>query len=115
MKKKTNTIEAVLVVVTALLIFYAFTHYIWFFRFSLIIAIIALFSKAFAGWIAYGLSLLTKLLGFINSRVLLSLVFFLILVPLAFFQRISKKIFWISNGKKNLCTKKEIKFFKQRT
>ena len=91
MKKSNNSIESVLVVVIGLLLFFAFTKQIWFFRSALLIGLLGLLSNTFTGWIAFILQQITRVLGYVNARVLLSLVFFIILVPLAFLQRMFKK------------------------
>lgn len=89
--KREQTLETVLVIAAGLLVVYFFAgyHYIPFIVFALIV--IGVFVKPVANLIAEYWMKLAHILGTISSTVLLSLVFFLVLTPVAWFnKRISK-------------------------
>ena len=58
---------------------------------ALAIGLIALFVKPIAKWIAWAWFKLSDGLAYVNSRILLSIVFFLALVPIALISRIFTK------------------------
>lgn len=60
---------------------------------AMIIGIAALLSKKFAGLCSYVWEKLMAVLGYVNSRILLSAIFFLVLFPISIISRIFRKDF----------------------
>ena len=89
MEKRVKILETMLVLTTALLLFYLLgrQHRIWLLYAALLIGGIGIFfpwlsAKVHAGWM-----LVAKALGWFNGHVLLSLIFFIFLSPLAWLAR----------------------------
>ena len=89
--KKEETLKAHLMIVAGLLIFFLITKNPLFAYISLGLSLVSLFIPPVGMWIAIGWTKLTELLGAINSRILLSLIFFLVLLPVAFISRLFRK------------------------
>lgn len=90
MDKKSKAIESCLVITVGFLVLFALTKNIWLLRASLLVGVSTLLSEWMALRIHEGWSLLAKGLGWFNSRVLLSVVFFVFLTPIAWLARKSK-------------------------
>jgi hypothetical protein len=88
MENKNKSIETVLVITTGLLLFYYFTHNLWLLRAALTISLIGIFLPKVANIIHKGWMLLALGLGWFNGRVLLSLLFFGILLPFAWLAKV---------------------------
>lgn len=87
MEKRLKSLETALVIVTGLLALYFWLKNPWLLRSALAVGLAAVFSpwlseKLHAGWM-----LLAQGLGWFNGRVLLSLVFYLFLTPIAWLAR----------------------------
>ncbi len=72
------------------------------------VGILSLFSEKIANFICKGWYKVAEILGGINSKILLSLIFFVILVPVAFMARI------FSKESKIQLKRKENSYFKER-
>lgn len=89
--EKTRPKETCLVIMTGLLVFW------WFYRIDLLIGlaiavgIIGAFIPYLAKWLDWAWYKLSEMMGFVMSRVLLTLIFFLFLFPIALAARLSKK------------------------
>jgi hypothetical protein len=89
--KKSEPLKTVLTIVAGCLIIFLITQARLLVYLSLIIGLAALSSAALAKGIDYVWMKLARLLSFIMPTVLLSLVFFIILFPLALLSRLFKK------------------------
>ena len=85
--------KAQLVIVTGLLVFYFIfgSRYPWLLYAAGTIGVICIAIPIVGGWIVKGWFKLAEILGAINGRILLSLVFFLILFPIAVLSRLGRK------------------------
>jgi len=80
--------ETILVIVAGMLLLYAYFQNSVFLYIAIGLALIGLISATLSKWITWGWYKLALGLGFVNSRILLSILFFIFLVPLAFLSRI---------------------------
>ena len=83
--------EALLTVTVGMLIIHFLFDVAILSKVALGIGLIGLFVRPLAKWIAWGWYKLSEGLAYVNSRILLSVVFFLALVPIALFSRIFTK------------------------
>jgi hypothetical protein len=81
-------IQTILVILLALLIGWKWTSDLLFFYFSVILSVVVLFSERAMFWIDFLWMKLTWLLSLIIPRIILSLLFYLFLTPLALLSRI---------------------------
>ena len=81
-------IEAILVMAAGFLVLYYFFRIEAFFYIALGVSVLSLMFPFMLDWITKAWFGLAKVLGYINARVLLSLVFFVFLMPFAFLSRI---------------------------
>ncbi len=85
---KNNTpYEALLAIVTALVLAYWFTELRIFLNIALVLALAGLLVKAVARGVDWLWQTLTRALGWVSSRLLLGAVFFLFLTPIAWLYR----------------------------
>ena len=84
-------LEAILGIASGLLFFYWRTDNKWFFYGAAIILLLGLFIRPASQAIAWLWWKLAEGLGWINSRILLSVVFFLFLTPIALLRRLVGK------------------------
>lgn len=87
---QTKNIEAILAICMGLLIVFWFTEIKGFLLGSIILGMTSLLSKRLAAFVARLWFALSEFLGMINSKVILSLLFFLILTPIALLYRLFK-------------------------
>jgi uncharacterized protein involved in cysteine biosynthesis len=88
--KSTSTYQSALTVVVFLLIIWLLSGVTLIAQIAVGVGFLALLSSHIARWIDYGWTKVLAALGWFNSRVLLSVVFFLILAPIAFIYRLVK-------------------------
>lgn len=89
--KRDKTLEAILVVATGLLIFYIiYRHEILLYA-AAALGITGVFIKPLASLFAKGWYLLGDSLGFVVSKVILTVVFYLFLAPIAFLHNLFNK------------------------
>jgi len=81
-------IQTILVILLALRIGWKWTSDLLFFYFSVILSVVVLFSERAMFWIDFLWMKLTWLLSLIIPRIILSLLFYLFLTPLALLSRI---------------------------
>jgi len=93
--------ESLLVISTGFLVLYLIFGLQWMIWIAAGVSILGLMSSTIARWIHTGWMKLAMGLGFINSKILLSIVFFVFLMPVAFLQRL------VSGDKLQLKRKKE--------
>jgi hypothetical protein len=94
-KKQTREkdLETILTICVFLVIFFFIgkAHHKYFLTLSVLLGLIGMFSKFLTAKISWAWWKLSELMGAVMSRVILSLVFFLFLVPIAFLSRIFSK------------------------
>ncbi len=91
MDQRGKHIETLLVIATGMSVFFLLTEKLAFLYVGLSVSVLGL-AIPFAGkYIHLGWMGIAKVLGFINSHIILGAIFFLILTPLALLRRLSKK------------------------
>jgi hypothetical protein len=83
--------KTILVMVTGLLAIALIFKISWLIMVSLVIGLLASFIPAAARWIEWGWLKLAMALGWINSRILLSVIYFVFLLPIAWISRLFTK------------------------
>jgi len=99
--KKEKQIQTMLTIAAGFLAFYLFTHHKWLLITAFVIMLIGIFSDFLTEKIALLWLKLAEFLGNINGKILLSILFFFILTPIA----LLAKLF----GNRNMELKKENK------
>ncbi|MGZ5243277.1 MAG: SxtJ family membrane protein [Bacteroidia bacterium] len=91
--KPQDTYKTILVISTGLLLFYWWKDNIYWLYACLAINILCVFFPIVAHWINKFWFKLATILGWINARILLTIIFFLVLFPVALLRRLlhSKK------------------------
>ena len=89
--KREKALEAILVITTGMLVIYLLTHRPVFLYISLTSGAIGIIFKPLAGWIAILWFKAGDMLGAVVSRVILTVVFFILLVPISFLYRLFHK------------------------
>ncbi|MGB0863575.1 MAG: SxtJ family membrane protein [Saprospiraceae bacterium] len=84
-------VEAILVMVLGLLFFYFLFEKVWLLSIAFGTGMISLLIPFVGKWLVKGWLKLAEGLGWVNSRILLSIIFFLILTPIAIVSRLFKK------------------------
>jgi hypothetical protein len=80
-------LETILVVSTALLLFFLIFDIYWLLYTAFALSVLGLISRTFAKWFNRAWLGLSEALGFVMSRVILTLLYFLILTPVALLYR----------------------------
>jgi hypothetical protein len=88
---KEKSVETCLVISTGLLLIYFVLHQQVFLTIAFIIGAIGIFIKPLAIPISWLWIKLGEMMGFVTSKVVLTVVFFIFLLPIAAFYRIAKK------------------------
>jgi predicted membrane protein len=91
MYSKEKKYETILAIILGLLVIYWFTEIRWLVTVCLALATIGVLWSTGAGWITYIWLKLSHVLGWVMSKVILGLVFYVILVPIALLSRIFNK------------------------
>lgn len=91
MKEKINTYKTTLTIVTALLIIYWYNHLVLFLYVALVIGLIAIFSSYLNNKIAFYWMKLSEILGLIFPKIMLTVLYFLVLTPLALLSKLGRK------------------------
>jgi len=89
--EKNKTTESILAICTGLLLIYFIFKIKVLVLIAFVIGFIGLFITPIANLIHRAWYKFAEILGFVNSKILLSLVFFIFLVPIAFISRIFTK------------------------
>lgn len=87
MEKRLKSLESCLVITVGFLFLFLWLKNPWLLRIALVVGALGAFSPWAAAKIHEGWSLLARGLGWFNGRVLLSVVFFLFLTPIAWLAR----------------------------
>jgi hypothetical protein len=82
-----KSLETILVLCTALVVVFLVTDIRHFLTAAVVLGVIGIFSKVLSHWIHLGWMKLSHILGAISGRVLLSLIFFVFLLPLSLLQK----------------------------
>ncbi len=82
--------ETVLAIVLGLLVFWYFTRINLLVYISLVLVIIGLLIQPLAGWITWFWMKLSHVMGWVMSKVILSVIFYLFLFPIAALSRLFK-------------------------
>lgn len=85
---KNKTLEAILVIVIGFLILFLIYKQIYFLYISLGFGIVGIINEPLARLISKGWYKLGELMGFIVSKIVLTIVFFFLLVPIALLYKI---------------------------
>jgi len=109
---KSNPVKTVLVITVGMLVVYMFTKWQWALYVSLIIGILGVFSSFMAGKIEWVWMKLTWVLSKIIPNVLLSVIFYLFLTPIALLSRVfgQKDQLNLKNNKTSLFNDNKKKF-----
>ncbi len=85
--------KAQLVIVTGLLVIYFIfkSRYPWMLYAATVVGVLCIAIPMVGEWIVKGWFKLAVILGAINGRILLSIIFFIFLTPIAFFSRMGRK------------------------
>jgi len=89
--KKSADYEIVLVASTFFLILYFIMKQPYLLYIGAGIAVLSLLSKTLAGYICWIWNKIFKAFGYVNSRVILSIIFFLVLLPVSLIARLFRK------------------------
>jgi len=89
--KSKNHYKDILLIVSGFLVIFLVTKKGLFLYVAGVVALISVISDFIAQKIVWAWYKLAEGLGYVSSRILLSLIFFLLLTPLAFFYRLSRK------------------------
>lgn len=89
--KRTKSLETTLAISGGLLIFYIVFKVLWLLYCAVGIILIGLFLKSLMQLISDGWMKFSEILGAVMSKVILSVVFFLVLTPIALIQRVIGK------------------------
>lgn len=87
MEKRLKSLETSLVIATGLLVLFFWRHNPWLLRAAFFVALAGAFWPWLAVKIHAGWTLLARGLGWFNGRILLSVVFFVFLTPIAWLAR----------------------------
>lgn len=89
--KKEKTLEAILVITTGFLLLFLIYDKEWFLYVSLGVGIVGILINPLATLLAKGWYKLGELMGFVVSKVVLTALFFVFLVPISFLYNIFNK------------------------
>ncbi len=86
-------LETILTICVALLVFFLIgkNHHRYLLQFSVVLGLIGMFSKYLTSKISWLWWKISELIGAVMSRVILTIIFFLFLVPIAFLSRVFSK------------------------
>jgi hypothetical protein len=91
MNDRGKHLETLLVIATGMTVFCLFTDVKVFLYVGLGVGVVGLALPFAAKWIHWGWMGLAKVLGFINSHIILGVVFFFLLTPLALLRKLTRK------------------------
>jgi hypothetical protein len=89
--RREKQLEALLTITVGFAVLYLIFKKPYLLSIAVIIGLCGVFSKFLTLWISKGWFKFSELLGWINSRILLSAVFYVILFPVALLQRLTGK------------------------
>ena len=114
-KKETyEPVKTVLVITTGFILLFFITNLAWSLYLAMIVSILGLLSNAMAKKISFVWLKLASLLNLIMPNIILSIIFFLILTPIALLSRMFKKNqLRLKNSNKSLFIQKDSTFQKE--
>jgi hypothetical protein len=86
-----KTQEALLVITTGFIVLFYFYHNEWMITVALLAGLTGVFVKPLATLVAKGWFKLGELLGFVVSKVILALLFYILIVPISFLHNLFNK------------------------
>ena len=89
--EKQNKSQVILSIVVGFLVLFAIFKAPWLLWVSLVVGVLGLLSDTFAGLVTKVWLKFAEVLGRINGSILLTLIFFIFLTPIAFLMRVIKK------------------------
>lgn len=89
--KREKNLETMLVITVGFLVIYLFTKNNIFLTISLVAGLIGIFSNFLSSKVTWVWNKIAHYLGLINGTILLSIIFFIILTPIAFLYKLLKK------------------------
>lgn len=89
--KRERTLETMLVITVGLLVLHLIFKKPWLLTAALVLGLVGVFSNFLSEKITLGWMKIAEVLGRINAAILLSLVFFLFVTPIAFIRRLLTK------------------------
>jgi hypothetical protein len=108
---KEKSVETSLVLSTGLLLFYIVLHLKVFLIAAFLIGIIGIFIKPLAVPIAWLWIKLGDLMGYVTSKIILTVIFFILLFPISLLYRILKKdTFGLKNSRSTYWKERQTKF-----
>ncbi|MEM7550916.1 MAG: SxtJ family membrane protein [Bacteroidota bacterium] len=111
--KLNTTYKNILVIIAGLLIFFQIFKHEYFFYAALLISLLSLISSNLANLINTGWLKLALALGWVNSRILLSIVFYIFLTPIALISRLfNRDILMLKKNQNSLYVKREHQYNK---
>lgn len=90
MEEGDNKYKTLLVIVTGLAVLGIPAKHHWFIYIAVSVGVISLIFPIVATWVVKGWYKLAEGLGWVNSRVLLSIIFYVFLYPISIFAKLSK-------------------------
>lgn len=90
-KKSVNQLSSILVIVCGFIVVYLVTHLTWSLFVALAVALIGVLSDRLTNIVFVAWMKLSSLLGFIVPKLLLTVIFCVVLLPLSFFSRLFKR------------------------
>lgn len=84
-------LETILVVSTALLLFFLIFNVSWLLYSAFALSLLSLISGTFSYWFTRGWLGFSEILGFVMSRLIMTLLYFLVLTPVALLYRVFNK------------------------
>ncbi len=88
---RAKNLETCLVIATGLIIIFYFKPIEWLLYIAIIVGLIGAFFDGLANWITWFWYKLAEVMGFVMSKVILSIVFFIFLFPVAILYRLFNK------------------------
>lgn len=112
--KQINSGRTILTIVVGFLMLFLFFEKNWMIYAALAIGVLSLVSIFMSDWIVkiwYGIA---RILGFVNSRILLSVIYYIILLPLSLVNKLSTKQAVILNkGLKSYFVERNHRYIKE--
>ena len=89
--KLSATYQSILVICVGFLLLYLWLGHLWLLYIGLGVGVVSLLSHRVAELMVRGWEMLGRALGYVNSRIILSLIYVLIVLPMALFYRASRQ------------------------
>lgn len=112
--KEGNSTKTILVIATGFIIIFIYTQVKWFIYLALSIALLGLISNKISYYIEFVWMKLAKILSYIVPNIILSIVFYLFLFPIAILARFigGQKNLQLKNNEKSIWIDNDVNFDK---